>query len=72
MRRLLILLLRLGLAAALIAYVVSQIEFRDTLVLRAGDTEREEKGRIGLGPLTRIEVGERKYARSRTVPVPPL
>lgn len=46
MKRILILLLRLGLAAALIAYVVSQIEFRDTLVVREGATESPEKGRI--------------------------
>lgn len=32
----------------------------------------DRDGNAGLGPLTWIEQGERRYARSRTVPVDPM
>jgi hypothetical protein len=31
----------------------------------------DRHGQIGLGPLTWIEYGERRYARSKTVPIDP-
>lgn len=30
---------------------------------------QDSQGQIGLGPLTWIEYGERRYARSKTIPV---
>ncbi len=39
------------------------------VALREGLAYGEDGGEIGLGPLTWIEQGERRYARSRTVPV---
>ncbi|MCP5380687.1 MAG: hypothetical protein AB7G24_00255 [Novosphingobium sp.] len=39
------------------------------LALRHGLAYGESDKGAGLGPLTWIEIGERKYARSKTVPV---
>lgn len=37
--------------------------------VRLGLAYEDAGGQVGLGPLTWIEVGERQYARSRTVVV---